>query len=176
MPNHPSDDEHVQPLLERLEQDLRAMSVRLGGPGFPWMSDEQRAQARAAVERANGTRDWAPRVQPAPESIRERVARAIHDADGWDCSHEWPCPNADLWRRLADAALTVLRGPHPHAQALQRVEAEADLTDEEADAADVCAENWRRMGCEADYARCASLADQARTIADRIRAAVRGQQ
>jgi hypothetical protein len=45
----------------------------------------------------------------AEESLRERVARAIHKADGhaWACG--WPgCPSEALIHRFADAAIAVM--------------------------------------------------------------------
>ena len=84
--------------------------------------------------------EWA---DPAPESIGERVAAAIHDADphthAWNC--EWPCASkADAYRRAADAAIAVLRGPSVADEALRRVEELADYEEafcEEQQAAEI---------------------------------------
>jgi len=82
---------------------------------------ELSAEERQVVERFEA-------APAAEESLRERVARAIHAADEWDCSHDWPCENADLWRRYADAALAVLSGPSSDAErAVERVLALADF-------------------------------------------------
>jgi hypothetical protein len=65
---------------------------------------------------------------PAPESVRERVARAMHDADG-TCFYGWgnDCPRAEKYHHLAEAALDVLRGPATEAEkAVERVLALAD--------------------------------------------------
>jgi ElaB/YqjD/DUF883 family membrane-anchored ribosome-binding protein len=72
----------------------------------------------------------------APESLRERLARAI-----WEAGHidtRW-CEIAEHWqnelRRLADAALDVLRGPSSDAeQAVERVLALAEKWDTDGDA------------------------------------------
>jgi len=46
-------------------------------------------------------------AEPAPESLRERVAVAIHDTE---LCGAWPCDYSERYRDFADAALAVIRG------------------------------------------------------------------
>jgi len=57
-------------------------------------------QERATLERIEA-------AQPAPESLRERVAQAIHSTE---LCGAWPCDYSEQYREQADAALAVIKG------------------------------------------------------------------
>lgn len=60
----------VQPLLERLHHDVRALSVLLGVPGFPWTTEEQQAELQDANHRlANPPRFIGANEPAAAENV-----------------------------------------------------------------------------------------------------------
>lgn len=76
-------------------------------------------------------------AEDAPESIRERVARAMWEADFPD--DECGCPDywIDIYHGRADAAIAVLRGPATEAdKAVERVLELCDVADDQPDGYD----------------------------------------